>query len=89
VAEPDFSDEDLEAQVFGSFIVPLIRDTITSEPPKVHIEVGEQSYHYERSFPIKGHSAVLPPYLAEQMGTGRKPLLIERPTRYYVYFAEA
>jgi hypothetical protein len=49
------------------------------------VKVGDQAYEYEKSYPIKGHSATLPRFVREQMGAGRKPLLIERPTRYLVY----
>ena len=86
--ELELTDDDLEAFPVDGFFVPLIRETLTAEPPKTHIDVGAQGYDYDRSFPLKGYSAVMPSYLREQMGAGRKPLLLERPTRYYVYFAE-
>ena len=65
--------------------VPLIK--LTAAWADVEIRVGEQVYQYERSYPIKGHSAVMPGYLQEQVNAGKKPLLIERPDRFYVYLA--
>ena len=38
-------------------------------------------------YPIKGFSAVMPKYLREQLAAGKVPLIIERPDRFYVYFA--
>jgi hypothetical protein len=70
--------------VDAGMIVPLIRMT-TSGLPEVEIAVGDQPYTYERSYNIKGSSAVMPKYLRELMSQGKKPLVIERPTRYYVY----
>jgi hypothetical protein len=58
------------------------------DPPLIELKVGEQGYRYLRSYPIKGHSAVLPAFLREQLAEGKKPLLIERPDRFYVYVAE-
>jgi hypothetical protein len=68
----------------SDMIVPLIRMT-TSGLPEVEITVGGQEYTYERSYNIKGSSAVMPKFVRELMSQGRKPLVIERPTRYYVY----
>ena len=68
-------------------LVPTIRLTLDDLPPHSEIAVGQQSYKYDRSYPIKGHSAVLPRYLREQMGAGKQPLLVERPSRILVYFA--
>lgn len=64
----------------------MIRMTEEEDPPDADVMVGETAFVYDRSYPIKGHSAVLPRYLREQLGAGKKPLLIERPTRLYVYF---
>lgn len=68
-------------------VVPWIKLT-EPEPPDVELKVGEQEYRYARSYPITGHSAVLPGYLREQMTAGKKPLLVERPDRLYVYLAD-
>lgn len=65
--------------------IPRIRLTLGEPTPYHQVRVGEQSYQYEKSYPIKGHSATLPRFVRQQLGEGRKPLLIERPTRYLVY----
>ena len=66
--------------------VPLLRLNRVALPP-VELRVGGSAYRYERSYPIKGHSAVMPKYLKEQMGAGKRPLVVERISRYYVYMA--
>ena len=82
-----FEDADLVPMALdGGLVVPLLRLT-GSEPPEVHIVLGEQEYSYDRSYNIKGYSAVMPKYVAELMSAGKKPLVIERPTRYYLYVA--
>lgn len=68
--------------------VPRIRMTTEPMPPDTEIRVGDQGYIYERSIPIKGHSAHLPKYLNEQIAAGKQPLIIERVDRFYVYFAK-
>lgn len=82
----EYDDADLEIYVQDSLRLPLLRLT-TGGPPHVEIRVGDQGYRYERSYPIKGHSAVMPQYLREQSSAGKRPLIVERPDRYYVYFA--
>ena len=78
---------DLEPFATDGLIVPLHRLTTEPSPPHSSITLDEVEYKYDRSYPIKGHSAVMPGYLREQMAAGKKPLLIERPGRFYVYFA--
>jgi hypothetical protein len=85
----EFELEDLDIFVMDGMSVPEIRQTTGEPAPKVEIKVGELAYRYDRSVPIKGHSAHLPKYLREQMAAGKQPLLIERPDRLYVYFQEA
>ena len=82
----EFEDTELEPFAQNGLTVPLIRLTAAGLP-SVDIKVGEQQYHYDRSYPIKGHSAVMPGYLKEQLAAGKKPLVIERPDRFYIYFA--
>jgi hypothetical protein len=83
----DFEDVELEPFPVDGMQVPLLRLTQETEPPDAQIKVGEKAYQYDRSYPIKGNSAVMPGYLREQLSAGKAPLLIERPTRYYVYLA--
>jgi hypothetical protein len=80
-------DEDLiEAFPLDGLQAPLIKLSLEPEPPDSQILVGDRAYQYDRSYPIKGYSAVMPGYLREQMSAGKRPLIIERATRYYVYF---
>ena len=82
----EFDDADLEPFPADGLMVPLIRMT-TGGLPTVSIRVSDRPYQYDRSYPIKGHSATMPAYLKEQVAAGKRPLLIERPDRFYVYFA--
>jgi hypothetical protein len=36
---------------------------------------------------VKGHGANLPDFLRDRMAAGKKPLLIERTDRFYVYLS--
>jgi len=49
--------------------------------------VSGTEYVYLRSFPIRGHSAVMPAAVAELLAEGRQLLIAERNERYYVYSA--
>lgn len=76
----------LEPFTIEGITVPLIRMT-TGGLPEVELRVGDDEFVYDRSYPIKGHSAVMPGYLRTQIASGKQPLVIERPDRFYVYFA--
>jgi hypothetical protein len=81
----EFDESQLEPLPIDGLEVPRIRLTLEEEPPFHKVKVGNQTYQYEKSYPIKGHGATLPRFVREQMGAGRKTLLIERPTRFLVY----
>ena len=83
----ELTDEEMDPFPMDGIIVPLIKRT-EPEPPTVEVRVDGHGYHYVRSYPIKGHSAVMPDFLREQLAEGKKPLIIERPDRFYVYVAE-
>ena len=84
-----FETDQIEPFHLDGLTVPLIRMTLDGLPPDSRIKVGDDAYAYDRSYPIKGHSAVMPAYLVEQIATGKKPMVIERPERFYIYFATA
>ncbi len=69
-----------------TFQVPYV---YLEDEPYVHTRllVGETEYTYDCSFPVKGHSAVMPAAIAEVQADGRRPLVAERGKRYYVYLA--
>ena len=81
----EFEDALLEPFATDGVVVPLLRLTSEEQPPDSQIKVGDQAYNYDRSYPVKGHSAVMPGYLREQFAAGKKPLIVERPDRFYVY----
>lgn len=70
----------------GEFAVPYID---LEEAPYIHthISVGSTQYAYERSFPIKGHSAVMPAAVSELLAAGKRILVAERSDRYVMYVA--
>jgi hypothetical protein len=51
------------------------------------IAVEGAEYSYERSFPIKGHSAVMPAAIEQLQAAGKRLLVGERNERYYLYAA--
>ncbi len=51
------------------------------------LRVAEVEYAYERSFPIRGHSAVLPEALAELENSGKRVVVAERTERYILFVA--
>jgi hypothetical protein len=81
----EFDVSQLDPLPIDGIEVPRIRLTLGEPTPYHQVKVGDQAYQYEKSYPIKGHGATLPRFVREQMGAGRKTLLIERPTRYLVY----
>ena len=68
------------------FEVPYVN---LEDQPFVHTRllVGETEYTYDRSFPVKGHSAVMPAAIADLQREGRQVLVAERGERYYLYLA--
>ncbi len=50
----------------------------------VRLRVADVEYTYDRSFPIRGHSAVMPEAIAE-LEEGQRVLVAERQERYLVY----
>ena len=82
----ELDDVDLEPLVLDGMEVARIRHH-DDVPPYTTLRFDGQEYQYERSFPIKGHGANLPNFLRERMAAGKKPLLIERVDRFYVYLA--
>jgi hypothetical protein len=82
-------------QIDGSSLGTLELATSTvpyanlSDRPFVHtrIHVDTVEYTYDRSYPILGHSAVMPEAVAELLEEERNVLVIERSKRYFVYLA--
>ncbi len=51
------------------------------------LRVADVEYAYERSFPVQGHSAVLPEALAELENGGKRVVVAERAERYILFVA--
>ncbi len=52
------------------------------------LRVGETEYVWDRSMPVRGHSAALPEIVAELRSESRILLIAERNDRYLIYLAE-
>jgi hypothetical protein len=83
----ELDEELLEPFPIDGLQAPLIKLTLEPDPPHAQVVVGKLAYQYDCSYPIKGYSAVMPGYIKEQMAAGKLPLILERASRYYVYFA--
>ena len=51
------------------------------------IRVDETEYTYSQSFPITGHSAVMPGAVDQVQSEGKQVLVAERGKRYYLYLS--
>lgn len=70
----------------GGMTVPFV--DLEDEPfVSSQLRVGDTEYTYSRSFPIKGHGAVMPGVVSELLAAGRSVLVAERRERYYLYLA--
>ena len=82
---------EIDSSLVGTLELPELKVPYVdlNDQPVVHtrLRVGETEYTYDRSFPIKGHSAVMPDAIAELQAQGRQVLVAERNERYYVYLA--
>lgn len=66
--------------------VPLV-DLGGSEAPHAQLKVSDTVYSYRQTFPVMGHSAVMPQHLRSLIEQGHDVLLARRGERYYVYVA--
>jgi hypothetical protein len=84
----ELDDSLLDVLPLDGMMVPRIRMT-TWGLPEVEVKVGDEEYEYQKSFPIKGHSATLPKRIGELLDEGKSPLVIERPDRFYLYLPKS
>lgn len=64
--------------------VPYVN--LEAEPfVRTRLRIGGAEYTYAQSYPINGHSAVMPSAIAELQAQGRQVLVAERGERYYLY----
>jgi hypothetical protein len=76
----------IEQLDLGAFEVPLV-DMDGFDQVSSHLQLDGTLYSYDRSFPVQGHSAVMPDAVGEVLATGRKVLVAERGERYLLYLA--
>jgi len=50
-----------------------------------HVLMAGSEYAYRQSFTIRGHGATMPLALAEVRQEGKRPLVVEREDRYYLF----
>lgn len=70
----------------GTFKVPYAN---LADRPFAHtrMRVDDVEYTYARSYPVHGHSAMMPAAVADLVAEGCEVLVVERNKRYYVYLA--
>jgi len=49
------------------------------------LTVGKDEYGFHSSMIVFGHGAVLPDRVRSLRAEGKKPIIVEREERYYVY----
>lgn len=86
VAMPIVRPEALDILYVGDLELPLCDISHLSPPPRTLTLAGVE-YAFERSFPLKGYSAVLGKAARQMMGEGKVLLLGRWGMRYYVYTA--
>ncbi len=86
IAPIELDRSDIGTMELGDFTVPYVH---LGRRPSAHtcLRVGETEYTYNRSFLLKGHSAVMPAAVSELLAEGRRVLVVERDDRLYVYLA--
>ena len=86
-AEPMEIDASLVGTLgLAGFEVPYV-DLEALPEVRSRLLVAGTEYTYERTFPIKGHSAIMPAAIEELQAEGKRILVAERDERYYVYLA--
>ena len=70
--------EDFEVPYVDLEDLPFVHTTLIADGT---------GYSYDRSFPVRGHSAVMPAAVRELLGRGKQVLVAERRERYLVYVA--
>ncbi|HLG10311.1 MAG TPA: hypothetical protein VI876_01020 [Dehalococcoidia bacterium] len=79
--------EDVDLEPLSLDGMDVARVHYHGPPPFTALKFDGREYQYERSFPVKGHGASLPNFLRDRMAEGKKPLLVERTDRFYVYLS--
>jgi len=64
--------------------VPYI-DLVDAEFVPTRIQVANDEYAFQGSAPILGYGAFLPKEIRDARGAGKKPIIVERGERYYLF----
>lgn len=64
--------------------IPYV-DLYDAEFLPTRIKVGADDYAFRQSIIIKGHGAVLPQAISALRAEGKRPVIVERSDRYYVF----
>jgi hypothetical protein len=83
----DIDRRDVGTLELEGFEVPYV-DLEFGPAIRSRVSLDGTEYSYQRSFPIKGHSAVMPEAVRGLLTKGKQVLVIERSERYYVFAAE-
>lgn len=49
------------------------------------IEIASEEYAFDGSYLVRGHGAAMPERIRELRGAGKKPVVVERSDRYYIF----
>ena len=72
----------------GDAWVPYV-DLYDSEFMPAEISVLDNTYRFTASFLVKGHGATMPQLIRALRQEGKRPLVVERSDRYYVFASAA
>jgi hypothetical protein len=64
--------------------VPYL-DLYDAEFVPTRLKIVNDEYAFARSAPVRGHGAVLPGEIRQARDAGKKPVIVERGDRYYLY----
>jgi hypothetical protein len=64
--------------------VPYI-DLVDAEFVPTRIQIANDEYAFKRSAPTLGYGAFLPQEIREARGAGKRPMIVERGERYYLF----
>jgi hypothetical protein len=68
----------------GELTLPYI-DLEDDAAVRNKIRLYDTEYTYVRSYPVRGHSAIMPAAVIELIAQGKRLLVAERHERYYLY----
>ena len=69
----------------GMDVTYINLEQLASIPTRLRL--ADVEYDYDRSFPIRGHSAVLPEAITELEDEGKRIVVAERSERYILFVA--